>query len=72
MKEQIANLKLKYENFKKGNENPYIVRTEALLVLEEAKKKGYDQVIDEVEEMLMDIQFSINENKCNCNRSSCG
>ena len=46
MKEQIANLKLRYENFKKGKENPYTFRTEVLLVLEEAKEKGYDQVID--------------------------
>jgi len=58
MKEQIANLKLRYENFKKGKENPYTFRTEVLLVLEEAKEKGYDQVIDEVEEMLMGIHFN--------------
>ena len=64
----MANLKLKYENFKKGNENPFTIRTEALSVLEEAKKAGDSKTIDELEEILMDIEFSINENKCNCNR----
>jgi hypothetical protein len=67
----MVNLKLKYENFKRGNENPYTMKTEALRVLEEAKKTGGSSMVDEIEDILMDIQFSINENKCNCNRSSC-
>ena len=68
MKTKMTNLKLKYENFKKGNENPFTIRTEALSVLNEAKKVGDSKTIDEIEEILMDIEFSINENKCNCNR----
>jgi hypothetical protein len=67
----MTNLKLKYENFKKGNENPYTIKTEALRVLKEATKTGDSKMVDEIEDILMYIQFSINENKCNCNRSSC-
>lgn len=67
----MVNLKLKYENFKKGNENPQAIKTEALRILEEAKKTGDNKIVDEIEDILMDIQFSINENRCNCNRSSC-
>ena len=69
MSKTIADLKIKYESFKKGNENPYTVRTEALNVLEEAKKNDDDQVTNEVEDILLDIEFAINESKCNC--SSC-
>ncbi|MFC1486629.1 hypothetical protein ACFLRN_02925 [Thermoproteota archaeon] len=67
----FVNLKLKYENFKKGNENPYAVRTEALRVLEETRENSDKNMIDEIEDMLLDIEYSLNENKCNCNRSSC-
>lgn len=48
-----------------------MVRSEALAVLEEAKEKGNEQIINEIEEMLVDIFHSIQENKCNCNRSCC-
>jgi len=71
MNKKITNLKLKYKNFKKGNENPFEIKTEALRVLEEAKKTGDNKIVDAVEDILMDIEFSINENKCNCSRSSC-
>ena len=71
MNEKLTDLKLKYENFKKGNENPYTVRTEALRLLEEAKERGDNQTVDLIEDILLDIEFSINENKCNCTRSSC-
>jgi hypothetical protein len=71
MKEKLASLISKYEDFKKGNENPYIVKSEALLVLEEAKEKGLDDIVDDVEEILLDVEFSINEDKCKCNCNSC-
>jgi len=71
MNQKLANLRLKYESFKKGNENAFVVRSEALAVLEEAKEKGNEQIINEVEEMLIDLLASIQESKCNCNRSCC-
>ena len=69
MSVKISRLKLKFENFKKGNENPYAIRTEALKVLEDAKEKGDENMIDEIEDTLLDIELWINENKCNCNMS---
>ena len=71
MNEKISGLKLMCERFKRGNENPYSVKTEVLKILEEAKVKGDNQIIDEIEEILMDMHLSINQNKCNCNHSSC-
>jgi hypothetical protein len=71
MKEKLANLKLLYEDFKDGNESPYQVKSEALLVLEAAKEKGLEKIIDDIEEILMDVELSINPDKCNCNCSSC-
>ena len=71
MKTKIADLKLKYESFKKRNENPYTVKSEALKILEAAKENGENQILDEVEDILMDVQITIDENKCNCNCSSC-
>ncbi|MEJ2272861.1 MAG: hypothetical protein P8X91_10435 [Candidatus Bathyarchaeota archaeon] len=60
-----------FENFKKGKENPYAIKQEALKILGEAKKTGQSNVVNEIEEMLIDIEFSIDENQCNCNRSTC-
>jgi hypothetical protein len=71
MNQKLANLRLKYENFRKGNEDALMVRSEALAVLEEAKEEGNEPVIDEVEEMLLDLFSFIQESKCNCNRSCC-
>lgn len=71
MNQKLANLRLKYESFKKGNEDAFTVRSEALAVLEEAKEKGNEKIVNEVEEMLIDVLASIQENKCNCNRSCC-
>ena len=71
MNEKLISLRLKYENFKKGNEDAFTVRREALAILEEAKENGNEKIINEIEDILIDIQFSIQENKCNCNRTSC-
>ena len=71
MDQKLTSLRLKYERFKKGNENAFIVRSEAIAVLEEAKEKGNEQIVNEVEEMLIDILHAIQEDKCNCNRSCC-
>jgi hypothetical protein len=71
MNQKLANLRLKYENFRKGNEDAFTVRSKALVVLEEAKEKDNEPVINEVEEMLLDLLASIQESKCNCNRSCC-
>ena len=49
------------------------VGDEARLVLEEAKRSGNHEVLEEVEDMLVDLEFSIEENRCKCHRkcSSC-
>jgi hypothetical protein len=69
MKEKIANLRLKFDGFMRNKENALILRKEAYLVLDEARRIGRNDVVDEVEDMLIDLESSIGENRCNCSRN---
>ncbi len=68
LEDSVGKLRRKYERFLKGKEDVLEVRDEARLILEEAKKKGDSKVMDEVGDMLLDLDFSIEENKCKCHR----
>jgi hypothetical protein len=68
MEDSLERLRRKYEGFRKGEEDGLAVRDEAHSVLAEARKIGARKVIDEVTDMLMDLEFSIEENKCKCHR----
>jgi len=57
MKDKVEGLRRKYQNFRKGEEDPFTVRREAMLVFEEAKKSGRHEIMIEVEDMLMDLEF---------------
>ena len=70
MKECIEKLKEDFKNFRKGNTSALSVKTNALSLLEVAKSKGDAEVVDEIEDMLMDLEFFIEENKCNCHRGN--
>lgn len=66
MEETIASLKRKYEACRKGEEDVLAVRDETQLLLAEARKGGDSKVVDELEDILIDLQFSIEENTCKC------
>jgi len=70
MKDKIENLRTKYEGFKRGKESALAVRDEAQSVLEEAVKRGNPKIVVEVEDMIIDLEFSVEENKCKCHRKS--
>jgi hypothetical protein len=70
MKEDIEKLREDFRNFRKGNTSALSVKTNALSLLEVAKGNGDAEVVDEVEDMLMDLEFSIEENRCNCHRGN--
>ncbi|MBY9013457.1 MAG: hypothetical protein KGD70_13870 [Candidatus Lokiarchaeota archaeon] len=44
------------------------VKTNALILLDIAQSKGNNNVVDEITDMLMDLELSIAENKCNCHK----
>ena len=69
MEEKIADLRLKFDGFKRNEESALIVRQEAYLVLDEARRMGRNDVVDEIEDMLIDLELSIGENRCNCSRN---
>ena len=71
MEDKIESLRRKYESFKRGEESVLTVRDEARLMLEKARKKGARaEILEEVENMLIDLEFSIEENRCKCHRKS--
>ena len=69
MEEKIANLWSKFDGFMKDKESALIARKEAYLVFDEARRMGKNDIIDEVEDMLIDLESSIGENRCNCSRN---
>ena len=69
MEEKITNLRLKFDGFIKNKESALIVRKEAYLVLDEARQMGRNDIVDEVEDMLIDLESSLGDNKCNCSRN---
>ncbi len=70
MRDKIESLRRKYEDFKRGKESVLAVRDEAQLVLEEARKRGNPKIVEEIEDMVIDLEFSIEENKCKCHRKT--
>ena len=73
MQESIRKLREDYQSFRKGEKSNLAVKTDALLLLDKAKTKGDTEVVEEITDMLMDLEFSISENKCNCHKGdSCG
>ena len=73
MAESIEKLREDYQSFRKGEKSNLAVKTDALLLLDKARSKGDFNVVDEISDMLMDLELSIAENKCNCHKGdSCG
>ena len=70
MMENIAKLREDYESFRKGNKSGLAVKSSALSLLEIAESQGDTDVIEEIKDMLVDLEFSIGENKCNCHKGS--
>ena len=71
MKEDLEKLREDYKGFKKGNKSVLSVRVSALKLLHLAKNEGDVRVVEEIKDMLVDLELSIEENKCNCNRGNC-
>ena len=64
MKNTIETIRRKYRSFKKGAEDALAVRDQVHLALEATRKEGNDGIAEELEDMLMDLEFSIQESKC--------
>jgi hypothetical protein len=70
MKESIEKLREDYESFKKGNKSVLAVKSRALSVLEIAKKQGDTEAVEEIKDILIDLEFAIGENQCNCHKGN--
>jgi len=68
MEDKIQNLRRKYESFKNGKESALTVRDDARLILEEAHRTNDSEILEEVGDMLMELEFFIEEDKCKCHR----
>ncbi|UCB59916.1 MAG: hypothetical protein JSW72_07315 [Candidatus Bathyarchaeota archaeon] len=68
MGDAIEKLRKRYKSFKKGEADVSVVRAQVRLALEEAKNHGNNALFDELEDMLMDLEFSIEEDKCKCHK----
>jgi len=66
MENRVESLRRMYKGFREGVEDVFAVRDEAVLVLEEAKRMGDSKTVEEVKDMLLDLEFSIEENRCKC------
>ena len=69
----IEDLREDFDDFMKGEKSNLAVKSSAISLLEVAKSTGDTDLVGEIEDMLMELEFSIEENKCDCLRkdSSC-
>jgi hypothetical protein len=70
MNETIEQLREDYESYKKGTKSVLSVKKSALSLLDVAQNKGDVEVVEEIKEMLLELEFSIDENKCNCHKGN--
>ena len=70
MEDRVESIREKYKAFRKGEESVLALKDETQLLLEEAIKKGRQKIIEELEDILIDLEFSIEDNKCKCHRNS--
>ena len=70
MQDAIERLRRRYAAFKQGETSVLTVKDEAQLMLDAAKKSGNQAILEEVEDILIDLEFSIEENKCKCHRKT--
>ncbi|MEM3618052.1 MAG: hypothetical protein QXK47_03130 [Candidatus Bathyarchaeia archaeon] len=67
MEDKLANFKAKYKRFlKNGSEDPLALKAEAERLLAEIRAKGDQNLAKELEEILIDLSFSVEETKCHC------
>ena len=70
MNEAIDQLREDYESYKKETKSVLYVKKSALSLLDVAQNKGAVEVVEEIKDMLMELEFSIHENKCNCHKGN--
>jgi hypothetical protein len=70
MKEGIEKLREDFKSCRQGNMSVLSVKADALSLLKVAESKGDAEVIEEIKDMLMDLEFSIEENRCNCHKGN--
>ncbi|MEM1566148.1 MAG: hypothetical protein QW510_03550 [Candidatus Bathyarchaeia archaeon] len=70
MEEKLASFKAK-RFLKDGNGDPPALKVEAKRLLVEAKAKGNLKLEEELEEILIDLTFSLEETKCCCHMAGC-
>ncbi|MEM0058612.1 MAG: hypothetical protein QXG58_07730 [Candidatus Bathyarchaeia archaeon] len=72
---KLASFKERYKRFlKDGSEDPMALKAEAERLLTETKAHGDQSLAEELEEILIDLTFSVEEAKCRChmaNRCRC-
>jgi hypothetical protein len=61
MEAKMERLRRKYEAFRKGKEDVLALRDETKQLLEEMRKAGNPELVEELEDMLIDLEFSIDE-----------
>ena len=70
MKEAIEQLREDYDSYRKGAKSVLSVKESALSLLDIAQSKGDVKLVEEIKDMLLELEFSIDENKCNCNKGN--
>ncbi len=61
MEAEVENIRKRYEAFRKGEEDVFSLIDRIILVLGEARKSGRTKIVEELEDMLIDLKFSVEE-----------
>lgn len=67
MEDKFKSFKVRYHRFlKDGSEDPLALKADAERLLAEAKMEGDFNVVKELEDLLVDLTFAVEEMKCRC------
>lgn len=64
----IEEMRKKYKKFKRNKEDPISLKSEILLMLQYIEEEN---IKEELEDMLMEVLFSLDESKCKCEHKCC-
>ncbi|MEM2676755.1 MAG: hypothetical protein QXJ77_02495 [Candidatus Bathyarchaeia archaeon] len=71
MEDKLASFKAKYKRFlKDGSGDPLALKAEAEKLLTEIKARGNQNLARELEEILIDLTFTVEETRCHCHMTS--
>jgi hypothetical protein len=71
MYSELVSLRENYVSVKSGGGDILAIRDQALSILKRLKDLDNPEILEELDDILLDLEFTLNNVKCNCHSRSC-